>query len=691
MSNWSNPSVASTAELTSDDGITSPTTRESSPSPPLPPTYLRGPVPILQKPMVAEPTIVEHNEQPRQSSIPDEDKKFEANVGRKRCITFACGRNKSPAPSPHKKTTSPPQIEKPTETPKRKCMLTFACPTRPSVTTTTPSQQFKARSRRHLSPIPPTPSDEKPATSPKPAPKVHRGSDSTVKNESPKSVRKSPSYVRRRKYSEDKEDADAEARRFHEFGNAEQQEEWVKEATCHRSRLTINDTLQKENVIRKLGEEVEEEVLEEEEDDLEEEDDILDEEDDEDEDEDDEVEEDDDDVVSEGGFQTDDEEGFAVSDSESDGSDTEWWAPGRSTAATSMENVPHIRPIHRRTASESSLESARENATANPRISKKSRKSKAMKINRPVTPELPDSTDFVCGTLDEDRPLEQAYLAQREQKKAAKKKITPQDIDPTFPTSDPELDEEDDDDLDEGSEPSDHVGFMHGNLDLNADEPHRRGRRTSVQEKRKKSPPLSPRRYRSPAPQIRATLRSPPPPKRAVLRSPPPPKRTARAKSPAPPRRLFDKSPPRRRGSPAPIRLTSPPPSRRVSPSAMATQPMPVTPTALAQRPQPTFTASLPRTATILNPGATVGRGMNYFDDDEELDRALDIPSRGAIDIVKGLEKKRQRRKEKLYQKYCKKADKDRRPKPGKGAERMREVGLELAAYKGKKQHMLSY
>jgi len=70
------------------------------------------------------------------------------------------------------------------------------------------------------------------------------------------------------------------------------------------------------------------------------------------------------------------------------------------------------------------------------------------------------------------------------------------------------------------------------------------------------------------------------------------------------------------------------------------------------------------------------------------------ITSRGAIDIVKGLEKKRQRRREKLYQKHCNRTGKDReyrRPKPGKGAERMREMGLELAAYKGKKEHMLSY
>ena len=74
---------------------------------------------------------------------------------------------------------------------------------------------------------------------------------------------------------------------------------------------------------------------------------------------------------------------------------------------------------------------------------------------------------------------------------------------------------------------------------------------------------------------------------------------------------------------------------------------------------------------------------------------AVDAPKRrGAIDIVKGLEKKRQRRKEKLYQKACAKAaakgEKAYKVKPGKGLERMREVGLELQRYKGKGEHILS-
>ena len=71
-----------------------------------------------------------------------------------------------------------------------------------------------------------------------------------------------------------------------------------------------------------------------------------------------------------------------------------------------------------------------------------------------------------------------------------------------------------------------------------------------------------------------------------------------------------------------------------------------------------------------------------------------DVPKRGAIDIVKGLEKKRQRRKEKMWQKMCAKnaakGEKAYKVKPGKGAERMREVGLELQRYKGKGEHIIS-
>ncbi len=71
---------------------------------------------------------------------------------------------------------------------------------------------------------------------------------------------------------------------------------------------------------------------------------------------------------------------------------------------------------------------------------------------------------------------------------------------------------------------------------------------------------------------------------------------------------------------------------------------------------------------------------------------------RGAIDIVKGLEQKRQRRKEKFKEKYLQKHnDKARkgqlpqqRPQPGKGAERMREIGLLSAGKLDPDQYVLS-
>lgn len=67
---------------------------------------------------------------------------------------------------------------------------------------------------------------------------------------------------------------------------------------------------------------------------------------------------------------------------------------------------------------------------------------------------------------------------------------------------------------------------------------------------------------------------------------------------------------------------------------------------------------------------------------------------RGAIDIVKGLEKKKQRRREKLCQKMAAKAaargEERKKVKPGRGCERMREVGLELQKYKGGAGHIIS-
>ncbi|TKX27508.1 hypothetical protein C1H76_0345 [Elsinoe australis] len=689
-------STSSMAELTSDNDLTSPGTRGSSPSPTFPPVRSTIAFPSMDKHTVKEPVIMEQDESPRS---PDKNEKaVETGLGRRRCITFACGKKANENKEIAKPSEKPAQSND-TTPPKRKCAITFACPTR----TKPAPQKLSSLSTRHMSPAPKSPRSPRVA-------KQHRGSESTITSSSPSTLRKVPSLIRRRnKYADDADEDKLESKRFHEFAvDAHADEDWTEEVTCHRKRLTVRDTLHKENVIRKMGEEVEEEA--EDEDELNDEAilDGMDEDDEMDEDDDEEVDDEEDeddhdqgvviaqagDTISDCGFDTDDEGGFA-NDSESDGedSDFEWWAPGRSTAATSTDALEHIRPSHHRKMSDSSLESAREANGATIKANKKSRaKSAAVKINRPPTPELPDSTDFVCGTLDEDRPLEQAYISAMALRKAAKYKVTPQDIDPTFPTSDPEMDEEDEeDDVDQDDDEDDdsHL-FMHGNMDLNDD----RGRRGSHHKAhtKKRSPHQSPRRLRSPPPAHRIMHRSPPPPvRRSSIRSPPAACTRGRLRSP-PPHKLFGHSPKRLRSPPPSNRPTSPPNSRSTSVDGTPTPVLKPRNSGLGSRPQLTQTASLPRVPTM-----TKIQNLNLAsqDDDEDNDEnGQDLHERKAIDIVKGLEKKRQRRKEKLYQKHCQKNKKEgeKKCKPGKGAERMRELGLELAAYRGNKaEHMLSY
>ncbi|KAK4994489.1 hypothetical protein LTR66_005483, partial [Elasticomyces elasticus] len=357
VSSWSRSSVASTAELTSDDGVTSPGTRASTPSPPLPPTISHMPLPIMGKTLDGITEITGHVEDTIAGAKDMTEKKVEADLGRRRCITFACGKSEPQELAKERKM----EVTRP-EPAKRTCSLRFVCPTRAA--SKEKAANVIPRTARHPSPPP----SQKAMAVVEPETKVHRGSDSTVKNESPRSTRKATPSGHRRKYSEDSDFGHTEAVRFHEFASSEEEvEEWVQEATCHRSRLTINDTLKKEIAIRKLGEEVEEEALDDEAEldmeagnhgddgDVDEEEDL---------DEDDEAEDDEkasndeatEEDVSDAGFQTDDEEGFAVSDDESESdSDNEWWHPGKSTAATSTDQLEHIRSFPRRTASESSV------------------------------------------------------------------------------------------------------------------------------------------------------------------------------------------------------------------------------------------------------------------------------------------------------------------------------------------------
>lgn len=497
--------------------------------------------------------------------------------------------------------------------------------------------------------VSPAPLARRIQSSPRPSPKTHRDSDSTVRNQSPISVRKVPVTSRARRLSLNSDLARCEAYRFHEFASSEEEvEEWTLESTCHRNRLTVSDTLKVENGLRKLGEEAEEEALAEEDED---EDDNAIEMDDDDEDQ---ERQDNSDAYSDAtdeGFQTDDEDGFAVSDDESDaGSDYNWWAPGVSTAATSVEHLHQLRLTTTRTVSESSIGSleSRKGFQYPEKLSVKHRKSKPLNIRAP-SPELPDSTDFVCGTLDEDRPLEQAYLSTLERRRAAKHKPCAQDIDPTFPTSDPELPDEEEDEVSEfenvASE-SDNYFMLHGRMDpVDSDA---RGRRMMLPKKR--SPAQSPKR-----------LRSPPPAKRTMHRSPPP-------------RKLYGNSPKRMHSPPPPMRLRSPAPMRRQRPTNMRACLF----GDISERQPLVISASVPRTPVTPGPSP-----LEY--DDEDVG-ANAMPVRRAIDIQVGLEKKRQRRKEQLYRKQHRKGAKEQKrpPPPGRGAERMREMGLAAAAHKGK-------
>ncbi|KAI7285125.1 hypothetical protein KC345_g1903 [Hortaea werneckii] len=708
LSTHSTWSTTSTADLTSDDGHSMPS---PGMSPPLPPTEARNALPVTEKPLDKKLKIVGQEEAAASQEDTGSEKSVEATLGRKRCIMFACKGKEEAKPKPPSPTSAAQSSESTneksdaTEQPKRKCTIKFACPTK---TTADKKPSEAGPAKRPVSP--PPPQRKLPAKSPEH--KVHRGSDSTVTHGSPKQLRKSPSMTqstpspntteasnikRVPTLSRDSdEETGTEATRFHEFASSDDEpEEWVQEATCYRSRLTVTDTLMKENVIRKACEEVEEEAVAEEDDDEEDEDNDGEDQDDEQDDVDAEVDEEDSDD-SDAGFHSDDEDGFAASDSDEDeeGSDYEWWRPGGSTAATSIE---HLERLNLNAKSDDARLSSSVGSISSDQMSPSSSKKRRRRspsnhtrtasipiANRNNNDDLPDSTDFVCGTLDEDRPLEQAYINRKKVIEAAKHKPRPQDIDPSFPTSDPELDEEDDEDLDDPEEEDDEDQMVHGEMD-------------SVREestpKRRSSPAPRRKSTRSPPPPVR--YHSPPPTKRVTKhRSPPPPlKQRASNRSPPPPRKLFGGYSPKRARSPAPTAMmTSPPNTRRTSPSRGAAFAKKAE--GLAARPDLTRTASLPRTGGFLLSRLHKKHSDDGVASDTTAQHAHEIPKRGAIDIVKGLEKKRQRRKEKMWQKMCAKnaakGEKTYKVKPGRGAERMREVGLELQRYRGKGEHILS-
>jgi hypothetical protein len=679
-SGMSNASLASTAELTSDGGLTSPA-RTNTPSPPFPnaaytsfaPFSLGKPksmdVPAVQ---AADATKESISELPQTISVSPKAKVPAEVVPKKRCISFQCIGKDVAVTRPAPVVAQPAATVVPTtDAPKRRC-IKFMCPgpkfSEKSIKVETPASKVPQPSKvtetlRRNNSRSPSLTRKSPRPAPPATSRSHRDSTGTVRrtSQSPLAHRTRPKYI----IADETTLQSSEATRFHEFASAElQEDDWIRtESVNPKGKLTINDTLRKENAIRQLGNEAEQEALED--DENEEEEDIGNDSDDENDNEDeDEDEDEDEEVLTDGsdedasdGNETDNEAGFAESDDESDGEgDFSFWTPGRNMHRQTRNAITHKSSSHR-TASASSLESFDQLKKIEDEIRRPRRR--AIKI-RPGTPDLPDSTDFVCGTLDEDRPLEDAYVSCMEARKYAKHKRTPQDIDPSFPTSDPEDEEDEHDILPPNDSGEEHV-WLHGKFeDSDSERPSRRRSTTS----RRKSPAPSPRRLRSPPPSTRR-LHSPPPPPKTRLRSPPP-------------RKLFGHSP-RRTRSPQPSRVI---PSPRGSPTAIPSAPIGFAP--LGSRPGLTHTKSLPRTP-------------NAFCRQYHADRLVaangttaaengDGHKRGAIDIVKGLEHKRQRRKEKFFKKHHKvehKTDRERKPLPGKGAERMEQLGLLLSGKSG--------
>lgn len=615
----SNVSVASTADLTSDTGLSSPS-RANTPSPPPPEMHAHR----LHEPTNNGPKLKFGPPPARPTQEAEE-------APRKKSIMFACFAKPEQQPSESK--SGRPQQHQPIATTHvdpeapRKPRIKFACPT-PAADG--PKQDVDGKPngaaiRRHRSPPPPIFRQ-----------RSNEGQVPTM-NGAPNLQVPAMQDVSGSAYDEPTED------------------DWIREEDLSpKRRITIDDTLKKENHIRQLAQEAEDEedaeedeedanVDQEEGDEDEDEDGDDDDEDEDDEDDDEDEDEDEDDgdedntecgsFEADDGYHTDEETGFAESEEdEEDG--LRLWSHG-------LKPVVGLSPgglVPARRASAPDHQSDSSTAPGqggNPVRRRRSRRAS----HQDVALELPDSTDFVCGTFDEDRPMEEAFLTRRAALKAQKRHLIPQDIDPSFPTSDIE-----DGDGEELFNPvhNDSEDEMWKMDDVRGEDraPRRNARGAS------------PRRYHSP-----------------------PPKPRGRS-----PRAVFDKHSPRRMRSPCPKRLlptgVSPPPNRargHVKFGGIGGG---------AAFPQ---TKSLPRPAAMLTLIRS-GKKAKVPTSDQHV--------RGAVDIVKGLEHKRQRRNEKYHQKYCNRARRgqipERKATPGRGATKMRELGLLMAGKTDRGNYVLS-
>ncbi|EXJ86957.1 hypothetical protein A1O3_03911 [Capronia epimyces CBS 606.96] len=651
-SSRSTGSMASTAELTSDGDATSPS-RSTTPSPPPPPgrysrlLNLKKEGPPAPKVVIAP--VVE-DDKPAVADVGEAA--VEKTLGRKRCIMFACGGTDSEKSKDN--VSLPTKAPAGLEAPKRKCMLTFACPTRSdSNENKVSSSKLRVEQKSSRRPSPAPASIRRPNSG---SADLSGRSVETAKPSSPHRLRPNPP---------------SHKTSFHEFGSShDETDSWVDKPVIHKTKLTLNDCMEKEIRIRDIGRQAEEEAEEEEreQEELEAELEVNDNEDD--------FAPSDDDAASDGGNESDDEGGFASSDDESDaGSEYQFWAPSTNIARGSMEHMNLRHFSSRQQSPASSIESLTHSGS--PPLHSRTwfvrrgrRQVPRVPRMRPGTPELPDSTDFVCGTLDEDRPLEAAYISCREQKKREKHIPIPQDIDPSFPTTDPdeEEDECDDHEIEELQHSSSDARWPMDQFARFEDDT--RGRR--------KSPVLSPQHHSPPA---HVAFGGRQEHRRGIHRSPPPPKHVI-ARSPVSARKLFGHSPSRLRSPPPPARLRSPrgSPTYVNVPSRMGTR-------GLAQRPHMERTASLPDTPNPFFRNFNIGSpsisniASGAVTPVVEGPPRLDMHVRGPVDIVMGLEKKRQKRKEKYWRQHWRKAREqgERRPLRGRGAERMKELGLVCA------------
>ncbi len=673
--------------LTSDGGMTSPT-RTTTPSPPLPSSNYND-LASLESSDTKIPSSGQNSESAQMPSALGIDRKQETKVeeglGRRRCITFACGR-KAPLQIKDDQSAKPEETVKEAVVnlvaqPKRPCLLKFACPvTRPR----TDLSRYDAADMHN--------ERSKDVQLQIKQPSITQNTfEQQVERQEPKDVnaptteslaRRFPAPLETDLSNETKafnriDFQKSESTRFHEFAGAfNGDDEWTNEQTAYRQKMTIADTLRKENAIRRLAEEAEEEADDEDDDvaDVDESEDDLDEDD----------ENNNLDVehrLSDGGNESDDEEGFAASDDESEvGSNYQFWTPGLTTAATSTDHIEHIRPTAKMAESDSSIESTIErreprHSEVKARREHRSHRRKSSSMH-PGTSNLPDSSDFVIGTLDEDRPLEEAYLSHLEERKRSRHKLLPQDIDPSFPRSDSEGENDEADDGDENEDDP--------NIEAAEEEEDEEGASDSETEPDAHQERMSVRRDSSNDEKIgRYNKGNAGETNKAAMPSP------KRLHSP-PPRRLFGQAVHRLR-SPPPLhrRLTSPPSSRRPSPNGSLSREGGIEVPHLAQRPNLTHTTSLPRTP---NPFWSQHRRNRFHGAStpsagtsprSAVPIQTETHSRGPVDIVQGLENKRQRRKEKFWRIHCRNAqlgkEKERKVQPGKGAERMREVGLEMA------------